>query len=584
VIPTPEQLEEISRLREGTLQEVPFAAMLLAFATHRRTLMVEVRRKQISKKIVLEHGVPVDCRSNLVHETLSRYLVAEGKLAAEDLHVYLGESVSRGLPFGEVLLEHDQITAEDLFRMLQQNLAKKLLDVFTWRDGEFRTHEEVPRPESPLKIRVPQLVVTGITKFASQEEVEAGVVPLIGKRLVLHPNPPFALDEIRLNPRQSQVAVALRSGWRIDELALGTGVPFEEITRLLYALAMLGVVITADHPAARSVPRAAQPAAAAAPATAPATPTAAAAGAALPGMAPPASPAAAAPRPQPGPGIAAPATPAPAAGAVSGAPTAPAGPASPATPADPAGPAGLAAAAGTAEAAERRRNEVMQAYLSYRRLDAFDLLGADEDASPAAVEVKYLEFARRFAPWTFDGPDFAGMEEKARDIFLAGAHAYAELLDLERRNTLLFRRRARREERDRRPPADLLAIKTDLLDPEVQYRKGRALADAGKFQEAVMLLEFASDCDPQNGLYGAELAYCRFCLAPGQGERALKELQETLRLDPDCGLAVFYAGEIHRQMGHHADAEKLLRRAIKLMTPDRRPIEALKLLAAEKRR
>jgi tetratricopeptide (TPR) repeat protein len=235
-------------------------------------------------------------------------------------------------------------------------------------------------------------------------------------------------------------------------------------------------------------------------------------------------------------------------------------------------------------APERRRNEIMQAYLSYRRLDSFDLLGADEDASPAAVESRYLDFARRFAPWTLGGPEFGGMEEKARDLFLAGARAYAELLDLEQRNTVLFRRKARREERDRRAPADLLAIKTDLLDPEVQYRKGRALLDAGKFQEAAVLIEFASDCDPQNGLYSAELAYCRFCLAPGQGARALKELQETLRRDPDCGLAVYYTGEVHRQMGDREDAEKMLRRAIKMMAPDRRPIEALKLLSADRRR
>jgi tetratricopeptide (TPR) repeat protein len=231
---------------------------------------------------------------------------------------------------------------------------------------------------------------------------------------------------------------------------------------------------------------------------------------------------------------------------------------------------------------ERRRNEIMQTYLSYRRLDSFDLLGADEEASPAEVEGKYLEMAQRFAPWELAGPDLAGMEEKARDIFLAGARAYAELLDLELRNALLFRRRAKREERSR-PPADM-AIKTDLLDPEVQYRKGRALMDTGKFQEAAVLLEFASDCDPQNGLYSAELAHCRFCISPGQGAKAIRELQETLRRDPECGLAVFYAGEIHRQMGNRAEAEPLLRRAIKMMAPDRRPIEALKALAADKRK
>ena len=175
MIPTPEQLEEISRLREGTLAEVPFAALLLALSLHRRTVQFEVRRKQMSKRIVIEHGVPIDCRSNLVHETLGRYMVAEGKLAAEDIHTYLGQSASLGLPLGEVLLDHGVLTAEELYRLLQQNLAKKLLDVFTWRDGEFRSVSDPAKAESPLKIRVPQLILTGITKFAPQEEVDAGV-------------------------------------------------------------------------------------------------------------------------------------------------------------------------------------------------------------------------------------------------------------------------------------------------------------------------------------------------------------------------------------------------------------------------
>jgi Domain of unknown function (DUF4388) len=589
VIPTPEQLEEISRLHEGALgtpgprggtrATVPFAALLLAFSAHRRTVIVEVRRKQISKRIVFEHGVPVDCRSNLVHETLGRYMVAQGKLAAKDLHGYLGQSASLGLPLGEVLLDHDVVTAEELFRVLQENLAKKLLDVFAWPDGDFRTHADVPHPQSPLKIRVPQLVVTGITKFAAQEEVDAAIVPLVGKKLCLNPSPPCALEEVRLSPRQAQVAVALRSGWRIDELALGTALPFEEITRLLYALAMLGMVITADQLKAMPATPTGQPASPAAiPPDAPDLAAAHAAGDA--GAAEPA--AAEATGAGAGTGTGAPHS--AAAAAAAGAPHLAAAPAPPDAASSASSSSSSSSSSEAAASTTAYRNEIMQAYLSYRRLDAFDLFGADEDASPADVESRYLDFARRFAPWTVAGPELAGMEEKARDLFLAGARAYAELLDLEQRNTLLFRRKARREERNRRAPADLPAIKTDLLDPEVQYRKGRALMDAGKLQEAALLIEFASDCDPQNGLYSAELAYCRFCLAPGQGARALKELQETLRRDPDCGLAVYYTGEIHRQMGDREDAEKMLRRAIKMMAPDRRPIEALKLLSAERRR
>jgi tetratricopeptide (TPR) repeat protein len=236
---------------------------------------------------------------------------------------------------------------------------------------------------------------------------------------------------------------------------------------------------------------------------------------------------------------------------------------------------------------ERRRNEIMQAFLAYRRQDAFELLAVPEEGSAADFERQFLDFARRFAPWRLDqgGPERleAGMQERARDLFLAGARAFAELMDVEQRNTLLFRRRTLREERARKPAASF-AIKTDLLDAESQYKKGKALLDGEKYREALLLLEFAADCDPQNGLYAAELAHCRFLSSSANAGRALKELAETLRRDPNCGLAAYYAGEIERQAGDPAAAEAHLRRAIKLMSPDRRPIEALKALSSERRR
>lgn len=517
MIPTSEQLEEIARLREGSLTEVPFAPLLLAHALPQGSLVLELRRRQVWKRILIENGVPVDCRSNLAHETLGRYMVAEGKLGEEDFTACLSRSASRGVPFGEILIENGLATPADLFRLLQQNLAKKLLDLFTWSEGDFRWLDEAPASESSLKVKVPQLILTGVTRFAPQEEVDMSVAPLVGKKLVLHPRPPFPFDDLRLSRHQSQIAEALRPpGRRMGELAELTQLPVDEITRVLYALSILGVVATSDAvprdlTATGSFPR--------------------------PTVAPPsAPPMATVPVPVPAP------------------------------PADP--------------ELERRRNEIMQAYLSYRRQDAFDLLGAPEDGAPAILVERYLDFARRFSPWTLAPGDLA---EKARDLFLAGARAYAELADSEQRNTLLFRRRTLREERARRPTASF-AIKTDLLDSESQYKKGKTLMDTGKHREALMLLEFAADCDPQNSLYAAELAWCRFLIAPAHASQALKELNETLRRDPNCGLAAFYAGEIERQAGNTAEAEAHLRRAIKLMSPDRRPIEALKALSTERRR
>lgn len=524
MIPTPEQLDELARRREGSLQETPFSVLLFAHAVQRRTLVLELKRRQLWKKIVLEDGVPVDCRSNLAHETLGRYMVAEGKLSEEDFNASLSRSAAHGKQLGEVLLEQGLISAVELFKILQANLGKKLLDLFTWQEGEYRTLPDFPEGDSALKVKVPQLIVTGITKLAPQEVVDMSVGPLVGKKLVLHPSPFYSLDDIRLSASQNRLVEAIRPGRRMGELAEATGLPFDEITRLLYALCVLGVVVPSENVPTGAIP----------------IPAAVRAGA----------PPAASPQAAPGP------------------------------------PAAPPAAASISQAElDRRRNEIMQAYLSYRRQDSFDLLGLPEEAPVSAIEEKFLDFAQKFAPWSLGHSDLQNMAERARDLFLAGARAFGELSDTEQRNTLIFRRKTLREERARRPAAESFAIKTDLLDSELQFKKGLALMQAGKPREAEMLLEFAADCDPTNSLYAAELAHCRVLNSPGSAitaRRALKDLEETLRRDPNCGLAALYAGEIAGEIGEREVAENHLRRAIKLMSPDRRPIEALKALSARR--
>jgi hypothetical protein len=498
---------DASRSREGSLRETPFALLLDAVAAQKRTVLLELERGPMRKRIVVEDGVPVDCRSNLVHETLGRFLAATGRLDEAQSDALIRESLVRRLPLGQVLLEKGLLAPIELFRLLQQNLAKKLLDLFTWREGRYRLVFEVPKVDSPLKVNVAQLVVMGVTRFAPQEEVNAAVGRLVGTTLALHPAPRFPIEEIRLSARHSRILPPLRQTCRPDELFSATGLPPDELSRLLYALALLGTVVPADQLPARPAPTPAPP-----------------------------------PPPPPR-------------------PVAPV--------ADPA-------------ADEKLRNDLVQAYLGHRSQDAFDLLGLPEDAGAGQIQERYLAFALRFSPARFEAEALRGELDKARDLFLAAARAYGELCDMEHRNSLVNRRRTLRSEAARRPPPDF-TIKTDLLDPEAQYRKALALMASGQYHEALSFLEFAADCDPGTGKYRAELAWCRFrelgrmAAAPG-----LELLEETLRIDPKCGLADLYSGEIHRSLGHLEDAERHFRRALKLMAPDRRPVEALKALQKQR--
>ena len=169
------------------------------------------------------------------------------------------------------------------------------------------------------------------------------------------------------------------------------------------------------------------------------------------------------------------------------------------------------------------------------------------------------------------------MKEKARDLFIAGGHAFGELSNPETRNSLVARRNSKFRQLSSEEAREAFAIKSNLLDADEQFKKGMLLVRASKFAEAIEQLQFAHDCEPQNAIYRAELAYCRYRKDPQlEGAAALQELQETVRIDPECGLALYYLGMLYGEEGDFDAAEPVLQSAIKLMKPDRRPIDALK--------
>jgi tetratricopeptide (TPR) repeat protein len=199
------------------------------------------------------------------------------------------------------------------------------------------------------------------------------------------------------------------------------------------------------------------------------------------------------------------------------------------------------------------------------------------DASVADVATAWLALAERCAPWRFTGPHEA-VAEKATEVFLALSRAYAELADGDARQRLRERRQQARAA-PVRPRADVYAIKTDHLDADGQFRAGLALKEAGRYTQALPLLEYAADLDAQNATYRAELAHCRFLDAPEvQGRRALEALAEAIRLDPRCAVAHLYSGAIHLAAGDVVKARAALAEAARLAPADPRVRTALQQL------
>lgn len=539
---TPEQLDAILRGGAGDLRETPYPLLLLALAVREKSAVLLLHRNQLLKEILFDAGSPVDCQSNIATETLARFLVSSGKLSAEDSQTALALSAARGVSLEEILTGLELVPQAELERMLQQSLGRKLLEPFSWKSGTFEISFDVPPPHpSAMRVKVPQLVLTGILKVETQESVDAELAFAKDRYLALAPEPLFDPDDVRLTADQQKILEAAREGQPLAALIADSGMDADDIHRIVYALLLLGVVIVTEtpvraapmfeleNPFARRTTEVALP-----PLPSPPAPSAASA-------VPPASP-----------GVA------------------------PATAA-----------------------EVSAAHQSLRGKDAFDLLEVGDSDGPLQFIRAFLRMAERFLPSKFDERAASGVRDKAQEVFLAAARAYAELADPVRRDALLATRALRNGSQDvaettlivplplpvpnDTPPAavkppERRPLQAAIIDPELLSRNGRELADAGKLREALSSFEMAAECDAQNGTYAAEVAWCRFRLQVSPAPATLKMLKNAIRIDPRSGLAHLYAGKVATALGNKNEASAFLNRAAMLMPRDLRVVEALKAL------
>src|SRR5262249_9503679 len=138
MLPGRSRLREIAEQGEGSLDAVPYAVLLVAIALSRRNVLAVLRRRKTEKQINFADGVPVDCTSHRLNETCGRSLVGQGRLTEEDFSLAYAHATMRRLRLGEALVERGLFERDELMRLLQQSLARKLLDPFSWKEGTYQ--------------------------------------------------------------------------------------------------------------------------------------------------------------------------------------------------------------------------------------------------------------------------------------------------------------------------------------------------------------------------------------------------------------------------------------------------------------
>jgi hypothetical protein len=491
-VPSRPDLAALLARRQGDLRGEPYRLLLLAIATQGKSGVLTLTRGPLEKEVAFDSGAAVDCQSNIATESLGRFLVSSGRISEAQHREALSASAAQGIALEEVLTERNLIAAPELSRAVQQSLGRRLLEPFHWTSGTWQFSSDAPPAGAGHRVRVPQLLVTGIGKVEPFETIEAALQDAGALRLTLGASPLFDASELRLSDEQQRVLAAIRQGTTLEQLTTS-----EDLQRFVYALLLLGIAAPAAERAAPFFEL---------------------------DLAPEDQP-----QPKPAP------TPAPV--------EAPAPARAPQfAPAD----------------------DLLAAYATYRQQDAFGLLGLDASAGAVEINRAFVRAAERFLPSRYEEQ----VRDKAQELLLAAARAYAELADPMRRQALVDRR----AQKPAAPPVAAPATpppprptpsqrRRAIIDPEELYRQGRAAAAAGKLRDALGYFEMAADCDAQNGTYAAEVAYTRFQLLISPAPATVKALKNAIRIDPRCGTAYLYLGKIQEALGNHVEAQAYLGRA-----------------------
>ncbi|HEX8705289.1 MAG TPA: DUF4388 domain-containing protein [Myxococcaceae bacterium] len=240
----------VLRQREGTLAEVPLPLLLHALYAEERTCTLELKARQREKRITFEEGSPVACVSNLLHETLGKFLVEKGKLSEADYQKALSESIQTRQEMGGLLVQKGLISPFDLYKQLQANLGLSLLDCFRWTEARYKLIADVEAPATSVRTNTAQLILTGVANVMPFDTVATHFTFTDEQRFAQVPGG----EGPKLSAKDARLLQALRTRPTFSELTQRTGFDTETALRRLYALCIVGVADFAEAVDSRPAP------------------------------------------------------------------------------------------------------------------------------------------------------------------------------------------------------------------------------------------------------------------------------------------------------------------------------------------
>ncbi len=219
-------VEDVEALREefasyeGSFDKLSFARMLARLHRVKSTGKLQLTSGDRDKSIFFEQGEIILVDSNVEDELLGNFLINRHIITPTQLSDGLARLSDWGGRLGDALVATGAIPAHDIFRLLAEQMAEKLLEIFTWSHGEYAFFEnQEPHTHGyPLGVNSYDILVHGCRDHINIEHLTNFYKSRQHVAMYMRSPPPFDIDKLKLRANELRVAKQIDEGMSLHGL------------------------------------------------------------------------------------------------------------------------------------------------------------------------------------------------------------------------------------------------------------------------------------------------------------------------------------------------------------------------------
>jgi len=235
---------------QGKLEDTSFPQLLHNLYILKSTGLLQVERGSLKKVVYVKEGYPIFARSNLVRECLGQMLVEDGVISAEQCDESLRRVKEGGRLQGTVLIEMELLTPHQLHEVLHQQVTEKLLEIFSWTEGDYKFIQgsDFKKGVTSIRLSPAALIYQGIRRHYTSARLTKLLAPSRHRYLAQSEHPHYRFQDIGFANRDQKVFALCRGDLTLAEILERFPLAKMETEQLLAALLVSEMVEGHDAP------------------------------------------------------------------------------------------------------------------------------------------------------------------------------------------------------------------------------------------------------------------------------------------------------------------------------------------------